>query len=181
MTHIRQQVMLATSAVAAASSAGHAQSALDGFYGGVSYGQFTSETDSYGSYFGTKALAGVYAGYDYNLGNLFVGGEVAYSFGSLTDDDYGTDADSFLDVKVRLGRDFDAVKVYGFVGASRYDNEYMGATESGRNYGFGASMDISPRMDMGLEYIKRDFGSPSSEYSDVRGLSTVSLRLGFKF
>jgi Outer membrane protein beta-barrel domain len=185
MANLKQPLMLASGVVAAATGAS-AQSALDGFYAGVSFGEFTADETSAG-YDGFDGAAGtaVFIGYDHAFSTFFVGGELAYNLGNLESSDTFEDysGSGLLDMKVRFGKDFDKIKVYGFAGYSKMQSdEYSGVTFSGANYGLGAAYALNDSTDVGLEYIKRNFGdSEDGAYTDSRTLSTISLRVGFNF
>lgn len=193
MAQMKNPLMLASGALAAAGvgTGADAQSMPDGFYAGLSFGEFNgvanSEAVDREYSWGNNARPGVFVGYDQQLGSFFLGGELALTLGGdlsiVSTSDDALAADSLVDFKIRFGKEFGSTKLYGFAGYSRMDAEdYDGdVTLTGMNGGIGMSYAINSNIDIGLEYIRRDLDDSTAVYTDTNNLSTVALRVGFRF
>jgi len=139
----------------------------------------------------TGKQLGVFAGYNFNVGSFVLGGEAAYLKGQIAFDAYPAYyVDNMLDLKLRAGKSFGPVLVYGVVGGSfsHYQrNTFETISTSGFNYGAGVDYQVSDRIFVGLEYLARDLMSapstrrivPKTNYRHVLG--SVQLRVGMRF
>lgn len=195
MAQMKNPLMLASGALAAAGvgTGADAQSMPDGFYAGLSFGEYNGTSNSEGYSWQGAGRPGVFVGYDQDFGNFFVGGEVALTLGgalSVSDGSYDNGiGENLVDFKIRVGKDFGGTKIYGFAGYSRMDaseDPYPGPgtttmTLTGMNGGIGMSYAINSNIDIGLEYIRRDLDDSAAFYTATDNLSTVALRVGFRF
>ena len=139
----------------------------------------------------TGKQLGVFAGYNFNVGSFVLGGEAAYSKGQIAFDAFPAYyVDNMLDLKLRAGKSFGPVLVYGVVGgsfASYTRNTFETLSSSGFSYGAGVDYQVSDRVFVGLEYLSRDIMSvpstvriaPKTTYRQVLG--SVQLRVGMRF
>ncbi len=139
----------------------------------------------------TGKQLGVFAGYNFNVGSFVLGGEAAYSKGQIAFDAFPAYyVDNMFDLKLRAGKSFGPVLVYGVVGGSfgSYTrNTFETLSSSGFSYGAGVDYQVSDRIFVGLEYLSRDIMSvpstrrivPKTTYRQVLG--SVQLRVGVRF
>lgn len=187
MDQMKNPLMLASGALAAASvgTGADAQSIPDGFYAGLSLGDYVGANNDDGYSWDGSSRGGVFVGYDRDFGNFFVGGEVALTLGGdLTV--YGADpytGSNLVDYKIRFGKEFGSTKLYGFAGYSTLDavDDTGDLSLSGMNGGLGMSHAIKSNIDIGLEYTRRDLDDSAAYYTATDNLSTVALRLSFQF
>ncbi len=133
---------------------------------------------------------GAFAGYNTQVGTYIVGGEIAYSSGSIFMTNYPADEfTDFIDLKARAGVAFDSALAYGFVGYSigSWVDGGFGDTmsSSGMNYGAGLDFLVTDQVFVGAEFIFRDllsdpYPSSSNTTSGV-GLQSIAIRAGMKF
>lgn len=189
MDQFKNPLMLASGAVAAASvgTGADAQSMPDGFYAGLSLGDYVGANNDEGYSWDGSTRGGVFVGYDQDFGNFFLGGEVALTLGgalsvySISGDPYI--GENLVDLKIRIGKEFGNTKFYGFAGYSTMDaqEDTDEFTVSGKNGGIGMSLAINSNIDVGLEYIRRELDNSAAYYTATDNLSTVALRVGFQF
>ena len=187
MAQMKNPLMLASGALAAAGvgTGADAQSMPDGFYAGLSFGEYNGTSNSEGYSWQGAGRPGVFVGYDQDFGNFFVGGEVALTLGGALSV-FGSDpytGENLVDFKIRFGKEFGSTKFYGFAGYSTMDarEDTDEFTLTGMNGGIGMSYAINSNIDIGLEYIRRDLDNSAAFYTDTDNLSTVALRVGFRF
>lgn len=141
------------------------------------------------TYPGSGSMAGLYAGYDHQIGNLVLGGELAYSAGTSELDEFtGYLFDDMLDVKARVGYSLGRVLPYAVIGWSKTEwvNQLVSPVDAdGAAFGVGAEVQVSDRLTVGLEYLQRNLvGDAFVEAPDQNieaDFSTLTLRLGFAF
>ncbi|RYE39647.1 MAG: porin family protein [Hyphomicrobiales bacterium] len=181
-----------------AGSMGMAQAQdVGGFYAGIGVGANSGDFTAFGSdeySFEGGTVGSLFAGYNFVSGNMIYGGELAYSNGANTDVDnpYVGEISSLLDLKGRLGTMVGSTMFYGSLGYTRgkMGTEFLGGggTVSGINLGAGFETSLSDKMFIGGDYTARNLngggtvdGVPGEEYMDDVNLSTLSIRLGFRF
>ncbi|MBU2865453.1 outer membrane protein [Pacificibacter marinus] len=148
-----------------------------GFYGGLSagYGWGDDVADD-----ADDATYGLFGGYNYDLGNWVLGGELEYA---KTDLDNGTAAiDDMTRLKLRAGYDLGKVVVYGIVGAN-YANATIGGTDysdTGVSYGLGADYALSDAVVAGFEVLQNDFNEFDDSGSDLSA-TTVGAKVAYRF
>ncbi|SFR45693.1 Outer membrane protein beta-barrel domain-containing protein [Yoonia tamlensis] len=170
-----------------------------GFYGGLSYGQATGETNYYsapgvfdnGDYVVEGNLPGLFAGYNVQRGNLVYGGELSAVFGEVRGTPDGFEEQQYegvIDLKARGGYAFGSALVYGSLGYSvspfAEDGEPLQAM-TGLGYGVGVDYQIAERYVIGAEFYRRELNgtldyAPTYELDDS-GFDTFSVRLGMQF
>ncbi len=179
-----------TAAVMAASVPAVAGEVYFGVSAGVPFGPAPYESvSSYPEDYGLAGIAGgMFIGMMTDVGNLKVGGEVAFTPRIEGDPDenseeYGYDITGMIDTKLRLGAMVGDVLVYGFAGFSMgrawtgWGDDY---SADGMNFGFGAEMDVGTNMFVGAEVIQRNIRTHGYYTTDTVH-HVVSLRGGFKF
>ncbi|MBU2936939.1 MULTISPECIES: outer membrane protein [Pacificibacter] len=148
-----------------------------GFYGGLSagYGWGDEVADD-----ADDATYGLFGGYNYDLGNWVLGGELEYA---KTDLDNGTaEIDDMTRLKFRAGYDLGKVVVYGIVGAN-YANATIGGTDysdTGVSYGLGADYALSDAVVAGFEVLQNDFNEFDDSGSDLSA-TTVGAKIAYRF
>lgn len=156
---------------------------LSGFYAGgglgLSHGGF-GPNPAWGDFDGGNAQ--LFAGYNANLGNLVLGGELAAFLGHVTTDSVDNRLDSLTDLKLRAGTMLGSALVYALAGVSfGTSTSYgVGYDFSGVNYGIGMDYAVSDRLFVGAEIVARNIDDGGS-YLDTRPMTTASIRAGFRF
>jgi len=158
-----------------------------GFYGGVhlGYGDILvthndgADIDAEGN----DTLYGVHAGYMYDLGNIVLGGELAWTDLSGIALTRNNSAESMLAAKLRVGYDMGRVLPYAVAGMARVEATDSGTSVSDNFSLLGAGVDfaMNDNWRIGAEYnhVKADdfAGTPGVEAeADV-----VTLRVSFSF
>jgi outer membrane immunogenic protein len=138
---------------------------------------------------GGGSLTGVFAGYNHQLGNFVLGGELSYLSGDPAYDQF---SDYFfsdmLDLKARAGYSLGRVLPYAVIGYSQ--TEWTNGTltpvdADGFAYGIGAEFRATDQIVVGLEYLKRDLTaddfveSPGSNMES--DFSTIAVRVAYSF
>ncbi len=191
---------LAGGAAVVAGSVG-AASAQDvaGFYGGVSLSMPMGDFDTlFGldySFEGDTA-GGFFAGYNFVNGNMVYGGEIAMS-SPYRGFNYGIEGlENMIDLKAKVGTVMGSTLVYGTLGYSMADVDtvpYLAANGSADASGFNIGVGFETPLGTGNGFIGGEvlhrnmstdgtfYGNPASVYMDSINLTTVSVRLGFRF
>ena len=160
-----------------------------GFYAGGMYsangGEFSYADDDYDI---DLSNAGGFVGFNAAFGSVVVGLEYGLSFGAASSD-YASLSD-VQDLRVRVGTTFGDAFVYGAVGASSGFVSAVGPVTpdydvSGVSYGVGVDYAVTDQLFVGLDYTVRDMAGgedgPGGSYVDVRSMSSISIRVGYKF
>ena len=150
---------------------------------------FANDTQNGAPLDGGGSMSGLFAGYNHQIGNVVVGGELSYLSGDPAFDLFpGYSFSDMLDLKARAGFSLGRVMPYAVIGLSRTEWTNGPATPvngSGFAFGAGAEVQVTDRVQVGLEYLKRDltmddFVEFPGEY--IEGdFSTVTLRVGYQF
>ena len=138
---------------------------------------------------GGGAMHGLFAGYNHQIGNVVVGGEIAYLIGKPAYDGspefFYTD---MLDLKARAGYSLGRVLPYAVIGWSKTEwrnPSLLPVDADGMSYGLGVDIRVSDRVLVGLEYLKRDLvGDNWVEFPalNIEGdFSTVAFRVAYEF
>ncbi len=179
------------------SSSAQAQD-VNGFYGGVGGAVPSGSVDlGFSGYsISGSALGSVFAGYNVvSASGLVYGGELAVTQGTDVSGAYGDfGTKPMVDVKGRLGKVFGKTLVYGSLGYSMGSLTWSSgsgtmAKVGGMNIGVGFEAPIGARGFLGGDITSRDlkprgtneYGDPSSNYVDSMNMTTVSVRVGFRF
>lgn len=137
-----------------------------------------------GGYFGnidTSGLAaldgtgfGVFGGYQADLGNIVLGGELDY--GRYSFDTTGDPEANVLRLKGRVGYDAGRVLPYLALGVAQLDSDDLAIdSESGMFYGLGADYAVTDNIRVGAELLRHDFDDIGLE------ADTLSLRAAYSF
>ena len=185
------------SAILFASTTLPAQAELSGFYAGASILNSGNQSwDWYqnnafvNSYPLDGSAPGLFAGYNWNLGTITLGAELAFhGEGIVEPTDPGYNIQRIIDLKARIGTEIGSVFVYGFAGPSfaRWDDFFQTIDVSGHSYGIGAQLPLSERAFFGIEYSEHAL---SGEYIEANlgrlwrheiDFQSVAFRLGMRF
>lgn len=145
-----------------------------GLYGGLSLGNLNAQG---GGTSNNGGIYGLHAGYDYDLGNVVVGGEFEFQAG----DDYdlgGVDVDNVMRLKGRVGYEMGQALVYGTAGVARIDTAL--GDETGPVGGIGLEYRVNDRVSIGGEALAHRFEDIGGSGVDVDA-QTYSLRASFRF
>lgn len=192
--------MIGGGAALLAGSAGlaHAQD-VAGWYGGIGVGANAGDFVAFGSdeySFDGGPVGSLFAGYNLVSGNLVYGAELALSGKAGTNDAdglYTGTISNMIDLKGRVGTMVGNTMFYGSLGytigdmAVEVDDE-TGGDVSGVNFGVGFEAAVNDKIFIGGDVTKRNldgggtlYGGPGEEYMDDVDLTTVSIRMGFRF
>ncbi|WP_418593952.1 outer membrane protein [Ponticoccus sp. (in: a-proteobacteria)] len=144
-----------------------------GGYVGLSYGNLDSQI---GGSSDNGGIYGIHGGYDYDFGNVVLGGELEYLG---TGDDYsvgGVDVDSMTRAKARLGYDFGNTLVYATAGAANIDTS--AGSDTGAVGGVGLDYKVTDNFTIGGEALAHSFNDVGGSDLDAQ---TFSLRGAFRF
>lgn len=144
-----------------------------GGYVGLSYGNLDSQI---GGSSENGGVYGIHGGYDYDFGNVVLGGELEYIG---TGDDYdvgGVDVDSMTRAKARLGYDFGSTLVYATAGAAKIETSI--GDDTGAVGGVGLDYKVTDNFSVGGEALHHSFNDVGG--SDLEA-QTFSLRGSFRF
>lgn len=143
-----------------------------GGYVGLSFGRLDTQSG------GTSEEGGIYGihtGYDYDFGNVVLGGELEY----LGADDYelgGVDIDNMTRAKARLGYDFGRTLVYATAGAANI--ETAAGDDTGAVGGLGLDYKVTENFTIGGEALAHDFDDVGGADLDAQ---TFAIRGSFRF
>lgn len=103
---------------------------------------------------------GLLLGYNHQMGDFVVGGEVSAHFGKVHEDGYSNYYfDRYIDLKLRAGIVFDRLLVFGTIGKSLGSGEYGQGDDwkpKGINYGAGLDYALTNNWIAGLEFVHRE-------------------------
>lgn len=170
-----------------------------GFYGGLSYGKASGATNFYsspgvfsnGPWDVEGNLPGLFAGMNFQRGNLVYGAELSAMFGEVRGTPDGFEEQQYedvIDLKARAGYAFGSALVYGTLGYSKSKFAEDGdplQSMSGLGYGIGVDYAVGERFMVGAEYYARDLNG-TLDYAapfelDDSGFDTLTLRVGMQF
>ena len=116
---------------------------------------------------------GIHGGYNYDLGNIVLGGELDYSRVQFDDSDAEADV---LRLKGRVGYDAGNFLPYVTAGFAQIDSDDLGLdSEDGAVYGVGADFAVTDNVLVGAEFLRHDFDDADTE------VDTFGVRASFKF
>lgn len=180
MTFIQKtfQPIIAASLLALVATTAHAQdSDWTGFYGGVSFGMGSLETNVPGVTESYSNL-GLHAGYNHDLGDIILGAELEHA---KLDFGFGTVGGSsdVTRLKLKGGYDMGRALPYVVVGTSRLSA--AGMSDSFTTYGVGLDYKMSDTMRVGAEYLVDSSNGTFSTTGVMVDLSTINVRLSIGF
>ncbi len=150
----------------------------DGAYGGLVGGLQSGEITP-GAFTFDETTYGVLAGYNLQMGDVVVGGELAAQIGEI-DFPPSYDIDMLVDAKVRLGYSFGDALIFASGGYSTFGSTDFGFAANGWNAGAGIDYAVTERFFVGGEYVYRNLENTAPggfDYSSHGG----QFRAGIKF
>lgn len=148
-----------------------------GFYTGLQLGY--ADVDGEGALDGNDTSYGFHAGYDYDLGDWVIGGEVDYD---QTDVDLGAgDAslDSVARLKLKGGYDLGNTLIYATAGAARADTSV--GDETGPFAGVGVTYKVTERYTVGAELLQHRFDDLGGIAGNDVDATTFTVRGALRF
>ena len=122
-------------------------------------------------------VGGVHAGYNWDVGNYVVGGEIDIDGTDISLTGLG-DVDTITRLKVRAGPEYGDTFLYGTVGAAYADGNGFG--EWGWVAGIGLDWQVSPQWVLGGDVLYQEFDDVNAAGADLDG-TTVRVRASFRF
>lgn len=145
-----------------------------GPYVGLSFGNLSAQS---GGLSEDDAAYGIYGGYDYDFGNVVVGGELDYQTGN--DYELGSvDVDDITRLKAKAGYDFGNTLLYGTAGVAQINTSLGDA--NGPVGGIGVDYKVNQNFSVGGEALAHKFEDVGGSGTDVDA-QTYSLRGTFRF
>lgn len=130
---------------------------------------------------------GGFAGYNFELGSMVLGGEIAYdaSIMPVTGFPNSTVSD-FFDIKARIGFAAGKALIYGVAGYStgQFFEDPDTWSLDGFNYGAGVDFLITDHLFVGAEYLFRDMSGENPNFPPQEAHVTTQsaeIRIGYKF
>ncbi|MCC7321539.1 MAG: outer membrane beta-barrel protein [Rubellimicrobium sp.] len=155
-----------------------------GFYLGAqgSYATFDWEQGTTSGSGESTGIWGGHAGYMHDFGNFVVGGEATYdSLTSITDIVPGTDGESMIALKARLGYDMGRILPYVTAGGAYLTTTGgIADSDSGYLYGAGADFALTDTWRLGAEVTQSRFDDFAGSGQDITG-TQATLRVSFAF
>ena len=130
----------------------------------------------------TGLLYGVHAGYNYDFGNIVLGGELDFDLTNIEIDTPASEVDSVARAKAKLGYDAGAFMPYLTAGVARVQttDDLDGETD-GSFAGLGLSYLVTDSLIVGGEVLRHQF----EDFADIDGVdvdaTTLTLRASFRF
>ncbi len=148
-----------------------------GFYTGLQLGY--ADVDGPGVLDGNNGTYGFHAGYDYDLGNWVVGGELDYDKTDV-DLNYGAaNVDSVARLKFKGGYDLGNTLVYATAGYANAD--INGDNEDGAFAGLGMAYKITDRYTVGAEVLQHQFNDLGGVDGVDADATTFNVRGSLRF
>jgi opacity protein-like surface antigen len=144
-----------------------------GGYAGLSFGRLDTQA---GGVSEEGGVYGIHGGYDYDFGNVVLGGELEYLG---TGDDYdlgGVEVDNMIRAKARLGYDFGRTLVYATAGGAQIEAD--GENETGTVGGLGLDYKVTENFTIGGEALAHNFDDVNGADVDAQ---TFAIRGSFRF
>lgn len=148
-----------------------------GFYTGLQLGY--ADADGPGDTGGNETSYGFHAGYDYDLGDWVVGGELDYDQTDITLDGSATELDSIARLKFKGGYDLGNTLIYATAGAARGDTS--AGSETGPFAGLGVTYKVTERYTVGAEVLHHRFDDLGGVAGNDLDATTLTLRGGLRF
>lgn len=153
-----------------------------GFYSGVQLGfaNVISQTGQLAPLDGDGAFVGVHAGYDYDFGDIVVGGEIDYDKMDITLGAFQTPViESMARIKLKVGYDLGKTMIYATGGAVQADTDKV--TESGSFLGLGVTHRINKKYSVGAEFLNHQIDEIGNNLGNDISVNTFSLRGSMRF
>lgn len=147
---------------------------FSGFRAGISAGALSGNSNASGD----EADYGLFAGYNYDLGNGLIGGEIAYNSGDINAT--GVTLEDSLQLKARYGVQVGTSGLaYGTVGYARAKAS-TGGHDDGYVVGAGYEHALNDQVFVGGEYLYSEYKNVGATSTDASAHS-IAVRLGVKF
>ncbi|WP_425045331.1 outer membrane protein [Primorskyibacter sp. S87] len=146
-----------------------------GAYGGIGIGQ--TDADGPGALDGDNTSYGVHLGYDYDFGDIVLGGEFEYDRTNISLGNGAAQLDNVARLKLKAGYDFGAVLGYAVLGGANAD--FSTGNESGYLYGLGLGVPVTDQWSFSGEILRHDFSNVNGA-GDAKA-DTLNLRASFRF
>ncbi len=183
MTNTSKRIGVAAALLAGGLAGVASAQSWDGAYIGAALGGSNGDynhADTLGNF--NSGNGQVFAGYNYSMGKMVMGGEVATVLGNITTTDAGNYIRNLTDLKFRFGTTFGSALVYASLGYSVGGSTSDGFNYdfNGVNYGIGMDYAVNDRIFVGAEIVARNIDDGLG-YLDTRPMTTASVRAGFRF
>ena len=126
---------------------------------------------------------GVFAGYNWQSGNLVYGGELNVTEGLVGITNYPTEGlDTTIELRARAGYATGDMLAYGFLGYGKSEYGEWGYDSwdvVGVTYGAGVDYMITNTIFAGLEFSHREL--TGEVLTQISSIDMISLRIGWKF
>ncbi|WP_050602359.1 outer membrane protein [Ruegeria sp. 6PALISEP08] len=147
-----------------------------GGYVGLSFGY--ADADGPGGVSGDDTAFGAHVGYDLDLGNFVLGGELEYNRLSLDLGSSQGSLDSMTRLKLRGGYDFGSALGYVVVGAARAETSVDSDTAA--VYGIGVAYPIGENFVISGEALRQNFDDVTRSSGSLDS-NVFNLRTTFRF
>ncbi|MEJ6509587.1 MAG: outer membrane beta-barrel protein, partial [Octadecabacter sp.] len=127
---------------------------------------------------------GVFAGYNWQRGNLVYGGELNVTEGSLVLEGYNEELDTTIELRGRVGYAMGDALVYGFFGYGMSEYVYSSSQHdvAGGTYGLGIDYMVTDSIFAGLEVSNRELtGTTGTGTDQTNYIDMISLRIGYNY
>ena len=148
-----------------------------GFYVGGQLGYLNLNTNLTGS--NDEFIGGIFAGYDYDLGDWVIGAGLDNDFASADIDGTPVELENVFRVRGRLGYKIGEGLLYGTAGYAVADTNILGS-DDGYFIGAGYEHFVTQNVTIGGEILYHDFNNFNSSGIDVEA-TTVQVRATFRF
>ena len=145
-----------------------------GAYLGAGVGSTKADTQNLDD---SDAVYSLHGGYDYDMGEWVLGGELEYSDTNIGVPSVGT-IDQIGRFKVRAGYDFGQVMGYFLAGVTRAETDF--GNDNGMKYGIGVAYNVTDNFVLSGEYIRDDFDNFANTGSDMKN-DTFQVRASYRF
>jgi len=143
-----------------------------GLYAGVHLGQTRLTGPGVDD---SDPMIGLHAGYDYDLGNWVIGGELSYDAAAEYSVGGAVSDVTTVRLKFKGGYDLGRTMVYGIVGLGTIDTGAF--KHDGYTLGLGAAYRLSDHVTVGAEYLYDSFGPKGREFDS----DTVLIKASYRF
>ncbi|MEL6168120.1 MAG: outer membrane beta-barrel protein [Pseudomonadota bacterium] len=150
---------------------------FSGPYGGVQLGFATAEGSGAVSADGEGTIGGGHIGYDADLGNYVVGGEIDFDRAELELGNGTAEIDSVARLKIRAGGTVGDTRVYGTFGLAHVDTSL--GNDNGYVVGAGVGQQVGDWV-LGGEVLFHQFDDIDGSGVDAEA-TTVTFRASFQF
>lgn len=148
-----------------------------GFYTGLQLGY--ADIDGDGGLSGDDNTYGFHAGYDYDLGDWVIGGELDYDKADIDLNSGAASIDSVARLKFKAGYDLGNTLIYATAGAARADTSV--GDETGPFAGLGVTYRVSDQFSIGGEVLEHRFDDVGGIAGNDVDATTFTLRGSYRF